>query len=982
MDDDEDKKNPAYVPRKGAFYEHDLRTGEEDVQEKDLKPKKKLWQDEGKWSHDRFRDDLQAPKTPEELFALYGYDILTSDKPPDAPPPRRGRGRGRGKPQRHSVLSEFIELEKLNPPLPEPPQQFQRMAVIDTTDSGNKRNKRSSPLHRHEDFEDDIEVPFMTTIDTSKSSASNYHLRGQRRGVETGQRGRRDRAAFSGYQQSYTDSVNNDQQTYRDNRHIYSDRGRSRSGNMQSRPNPSQDIRYMQQPDSPRPEIYSQDFPSLDCQSGGFNKGGFGQEERPLRNQGDFRNKVSPRLAPEEVEEEYSLRNNYARGNAGGTRGGFSNPARGGGRDQRNDRNNRPPRYSRMEREDRPSNVSTDVVPASREFTNSSYRNNGTADIAGMKNVQAEGTSGPPGRQTSQDVVISNKENVQTISVTITNTTTERKSYAKERRGNNLDMHGVGKDKAPGSGDSISSQAMLEAPPVAVPSGGDHALAHRQNDRRHQGGMGPSGQQQPQQEQTRPKRYSSQRQRNMMEMGYGDPHQQQQPPPMPPPPVPQHQQLPPQPHHQQPQKPPPKQQVPIDAATGYFKPGVYPPPPQGHPAAPPMFRPEMAGGQLPSHPPPPTPQDAAAAFTTAMLQPPMPFHMPVNSPGMPSPPRMMAPNMATAPPGPVPVPINTTPQMIPASYMTSPGVIYTAPPPMSGPYQVPLAYTSPPPTAPPPTLAQPPIVSPQTQPEVHRGGTVYFPPYLQQPSQGRSPARRPKVAIPIVDPTELKKKNSLEGSPTPIPDGSSTLTAAPQYPQRSNHQQVPKDFGPLPASATPETEPVAQQAKMPSERKTDLVRTAKADLPAASDTDTLVANIVTEQMAEKDIARNQETVSRRDNVLSSKTVENVSSSLPITVQDSVSTVNSVHRNNTLEDLSSLPPAPGKEIPVAPVSSPALHPLQSQSLTADQAVVLNALTPPGSKFVPVGPPPAATESKVDDKSVSTAGSAVAESHAET
>ena len=29
VDDDEDKKNPAYVPRKGAFYEHDLRTAED-----------------------------------------------------------------------------------------------------------------------------------------------------------------------------------------------------------------------------------------------------------------------------------------------------------------------------------------------------------------------------------------------------------------------------------------------------------------------------------------------------------------------------------------------------------------------------------------------------------------------------------------------------------------------------------------------------------------------------------------------------------------------------------------------------------------------------------------------------------------------------------------------------------------------------------------------------------------------------------------
>ncbi len=30
LDDDEDRKNPAYIPRKGAFYEHDTRIDEED----------------------------------------------------------------------------------------------------------------------------------------------------------------------------------------------------------------------------------------------------------------------------------------------------------------------------------------------------------------------------------------------------------------------------------------------------------------------------------------------------------------------------------------------------------------------------------------------------------------------------------------------------------------------------------------------------------------------------------------------------------------------------------------------------------------------------------------------------------------------------------------------------------------------------------------------------------------------------------------
>ena len=37
MDDDEEKKHPAYVPRKGAFYEHDLRLGDDDVPGNELK---------------------------------------------------------------------------------------------------------------------------------------------------------------------------------------------------------------------------------------------------------------------------------------------------------------------------------------------------------------------------------------------------------------------------------------------------------------------------------------------------------------------------------------------------------------------------------------------------------------------------------------------------------------------------------------------------------------------------------------------------------------------------------------------------------------------------------------------------------------------------------------------------------------------------------------------------------------------------------
>lgn len=43
-----------------------------------LRPKirnRKLWKDEGRWEHDMFREEEQAPKSREELIAIYGYDI-------------------------------------------------------------------------------------------------------------------------------------------------------------------------------------------------------------------------------------------------------------------------------------------------------------------------------------------------------------------------------------------------------------------------------------------------------------------------------------------------------------------------------------------------------------------------------------------------------------------------------------------------------------------------------------------------------------------------------------------------------------------------------------------------------------------------------------------------------------------------------------------------------------------------------------------
>ncbi|XP_062968368.1 protein CASC3 isoform X3 [Cynocephalus volans] len=100
LDDDEDRKNPAYIPRKGLFFEHDLRG---QTQEEEVRPKgrqRKLWKDEGRWEHDKFREDEQAPKSRQELIAFYGYDIRSAHNPDDIKPRRIRKPRFGSPPQR------------------------------------------------------------------------------------------------------------------------------------------------------------------------------------------------------------------------------------------------------------------------------------------------------------------------------------------------------------------------------------------------------------------------------------------------------------------------------------------------------------------------------------------------------------------------------------------------------------------------------------------------------------------------------------------------------------------------------------------------------------------------------------------------------------------------------------------------------------------------------------------------------------------
>lgn len=105
VDDDEDKNNPQYIPKRGTFYEHDYRTTEDlpDEEKPDTEKekadgavdgKKKMWLEKREnWSHDKFREEDQTPKSRDELIAIYGYDIRNEDGPPRA---RRRRRYGRG----------------------------------------------------------------------------------------------------------------------------------------------------------------------------------------------------------------------------------------------------------------------------------------------------------------------------------------------------------------------------------------------------------------------------------------------------------------------------------------------------------------------------------------------------------------------------------------------------------------------------------------------------------------------------------------------------------------------------------------------------------------------------------------------------------------------------------------------------------------------------------------------------------------------
>ncbi|CAH8619788.1 unnamed protein product [Heterobilharzia americana] len=69
VDADEDKRNPAYIPRGGRYYMHDHRTLDEDI----VVVKKR--DNNLRWQHDKFNYNDQCPMSTKEIIWKYGYDI-------------------------------------------------------------------------------------------------------------------------------------------------------------------------------------------------------------------------------------------------------------------------------------------------------------------------------------------------------------------------------------------------------------------------------------------------------------------------------------------------------------------------------------------------------------------------------------------------------------------------------------------------------------------------------------------------------------------------------------------------------------------------------------------------------------------------------------------------------------------------------------------------------------------------------------------
>ncbi|KAK0429173.1 hypothetical protein QR680_011232 [Steinernema hermaphroditum] len=89
-DEDEIETSPAYIPKSGNFYQHDSRNGDAEGDDDDtLDDKKPKSRADGAWSHDRFNEKYQRPKTSQEIISKYGFDIRRNGETEDEDKPAK-----------------------------------------------------------------------------------------------------------------------------------------------------------------------------------------------------------------------------------------------------------------------------------------------------------------------------------------------------------------------------------------------------------------------------------------------------------------------------------------------------------------------------------------------------------------------------------------------------------------------------------------------------------------------------------------------------------------------------------------------------------------------------------------------------------------------------------------------------------------------------------------------------------------------------
>ncbi|XP_071149565.1 protein CASC3-like [Mytilus edulis] len=517
LDDDEDRKNPAFIPRQGAFYEHDLRLGEDsqeglEEEKRPTGPRKKLWQDEGRWNHDKYADYMQAPKSREELITMYGYDIRLADKPPDAPP-RRGGGGGPRRPRDEKPrISDFIpESSRDDSYLVERKNDYNRnrdrnfrgkseeyrqqdeergpppSRSYENQNTGNDNEKHQPPKYDewNSRYEENQSYRYRSRGDSNKDSGRGYG-----RNSDSGRGYNRNRDSNRGYErESYQDSNRGyDRPPRRD----YDNRGYDRP------PRRDYDNRG-QRYDNRDNRDYRSDRGNYEYQRGGRYNGRGGYRNDPPRR-------------------EFT----YSRGQRGGR---STRPDRGrGAAPRRSFEQERkiPPRFLKKKeqrlQQQLQNNYNTGEYIDHEQMQNY-YNDNAMegyqlveGDIEGQHVVIQTETYTPGGGQEDVQQPQEEKAEEKNENVIVQSSTSERKSYSKDRRART-----VGKTRVQDSALNAVQEGMVNLQlqeSQKSSKAGDAQDRGEQKSKRSSQGQADNYQASSKQDGGRSKRYSSQRQRN------------------------------------------------------------------------------------------------------------------------------------------------------------------------------------------------------------------------------------------------------------------------------------------------------------------------------------------------------------------------------------------------------------------------------------------------------------------------------------